>query len=162
MGSGLSCPIQVCWLLWESKALFPAVIGLLITPELSSTKNPKLVITKPLLSNTATLHLKSPYQHFDRKTYQELLHLIRILPMHGIKHITLNSPMFYHANGKLRNMDMLKKELTKCDARLSHSPTGSFHCLLGKFSLLAATDQRKKAGLANINLLNWHTVRIEI
>ena len=74
--------------------LFPAVTGLLINPELSTYTHSKLVITKPLLSQTATLHLKSPYQQFDRQTYQELLHFVQTLPEHGIKHIKLNSPMF--------------------------------------------------------------------
>ncbi len=143
-------------------ALFPAVIGLLINPELSIDTNSKLVITKPLLSKTATLHLKSPYQHFDRQTYQELLHLVQILPEHGIKHIKLNSPMFYHANGKLRCMAILEKGLDKRGARLIHSPAGAFDCFLGKISMLLSTDQRKKAGLANINLRSWYTLNIEL
>ena len=142
--------------------LFPALVGLLINPELNIDTDSKLVITKPLLSSTATLHLKSPYQHFDRQTYQELLHLVLILPEHGIKHIKLNSPMFYHANGKLRSMNMLEKGLGKRGARLIHSPAGAFDCLLGKFSLLVSTDQRKKAGLANINLRSWYTLDIEL
>ena len=142
--------------------LFPAVIGLLINPELSIDTDSKLVITKSLLSKTATLHLKSPYQHFDRQTYQEMLHLVQTLPEHGIKHIKLNSPMFYHANGKLRSMDMLEKGLGKRGARLIHSPAGAFDCLLGQFSLLVSTDQRKKAGLANINLRSWYTLNIKL
>lgn len=142
--------------------LFSVVLGLFINPELRAMDNNKLLITAPFLSKTAILHLNLPYQQFDRATYQELLHLIETLPIHGIRHIKLTSPMFYRANGKLRSMQTLGKILTKSTSKFTHAPAKKFDILLGRCCLLIATDKRKSEGLANINLLNWHTIYIDI
>ena len=139
---------------------FPAITALIIAPELNTAPNAKLVVTKPLLSRTATLHLKAPYQGFDRQTYRELFALVESLPQYNVEKLSLNSPMFYDNKGELRDMNVLEKGLNKRGARLSHSPAGAFDCLLGKISMLLSTDQQKKAGLANINLRNWHTLNI--
>ncbi|WP_394230735.1 hypothetical protein [Shewanella colwelliana] len=140
----------------------PAIAALIITPELNTAPNAKLVITKPLLSRTATLHLKAPYQDFDRQTYQELFTLVECLPQYGIKKIALNSPMFYDTNGKLRSMNLLEKGLNKQNARLSHSPARVFDCLLGKISMLASRDKQKHIKKHNVTLLKWHKIVITL
>ena len=140
----------------------PVFISLFAAPELHTEPNARLVITKPLLSRTATLHLKSPYQGFDRQTYRELFALVESLPQHGIDNISLNSPMFYDNKGTLRDMNVLENGLNKRHARLSHSPAGTFDCLLGKISMLISSDPRKKAQLNKINMTKWHCITIEL
>jgi hypothetical protein len=141
---------------------FPAITALIISPELSTAPNAKLVITKPLLSPTATLHLKAPYQGFDIQTYRELFALVECLPQYGINNISLNSPMFYDTKGELRSMNLLEKGLNKRGARLSHSPAGTFDCLLGKISMLASRDKKKHIKIHNVTLLKWHKIAITL
>ncbi len=142
--------------------LLPIVTALIISPELSLTKDAKLVMTKPLLSRTATLHLRTPYQDFDIQTYRELFTLVECLPQYGIKTITLNSPMFYDTRGKLRNFKRLEKGLNKRRARLSHAPIGRFDCLLGKISMLLSRDKRKHSSHCTTNRLRWHKIVITL
>lgn len=141
---------------------FPAITALIISPELSTASNAKLVITKPLLSCTATLHLKAPYQGFDRQTYQELFALVECLPQYGIKKIALKSPMFYDANRKLRSMSLLEKGLNKRGASLSHSPAGVFDCLLGKISMLLTQNKHKNSNHHTFSLQKWHKIVITL
>ena len=142
--------------------LCPIVFGLLLNPELTLSSNARLVITKSLISHTATLHLREPYQDFDRKTYQELLQLVTLLPQYGIEHIRLDSPMFYHASGELRSMTMLEKGLNQRGARFIHSPAGRFDCLLGKISMLVSTSKQKKSKIHHISLFKWHQILINL
>ena len=141
---------------------FPMFIALIVAPELNTTPNAKLVITKPLLSSTVTLHLKAPYQGFDRQTYQELFALVECLSQYGIEKIALNSPMFYDNKGELRSQDLLKNGLIKRKARLTHSPAGTFDCLLGKISMLVSRDKQKKSQFHHINNLKWHKIVITL
>lgn len=142
--------------------LCPIVFGLLLNPELTLSSNARLVITKSLISHTATLHLREPYQDFDRKTYQELLQLVTLLPQYGIEHIMLKSPMFYHASGSLRSMAMLEKGLNKRSAWLTHSPARRLDCLLGKISMLVSTSKQKKSKIHHISLFRWHQILINL
>jgi hypothetical protein len=140
----------------------PMAIGLMITPELNIAPSAKLVITKPLLSATATVHLKSPYQGIDIQTYRELFRLVECLPQYGINTLSLSSPMFYDATGQLRCFSVLEKGLNKRGARLSHSPAGAFDCLLGKISLRLARPRPKHALTHPVTLLKWHKIRIAL
>ena len=163
----LSTPIYILFYnvltYWDiAITAIPMITALAISPELNTAPNAKLVITKPFFSRRATLHLKAPYQGFDRQTYQELFALVECLPQYGIKKIALNSPMFYDNNGELRSLDLLKKGLIKRGARLRHSPAGTFDCLLGKISMLVSRDKQKKSQFHHINNLKWHKIVITL
>ena len=144
--------------------LLPLLALMFINPELTVPLNTttELVFTKPLWGKTVTVHLATPYQAFNRETYRQLFNLVDTLPRYGVKRLKLSSPMFYTQTGELRKMAILDKGLNKRYARLTHAPTGRFDCLLGKISMLLSRDKRKRAGLTKINIVNWHTITIEL
>lgn len=154
--------VMTHWDLLLILSTFAAITALIIAPELHISPNAKLVITKPLLSHTAILHLKAPYQGFDKQTYQELFTLVEYLPRHGVNTLSLTSPMFYNKQGQLRSLKLLEKGLNKRGARLSHSPAGVFDCLLGKISMLLSPNKRKKAQKSLIDLLRWHNITLHL
>lgn len=140
--------------------IFPVIISLIVNPELAIDSSANLVITKPLVGKGVTLHLRQPYQDFDRQTYKELLHLVEELPKYQVKVIKLSSPMFYDKRGKIRSFDTLEKGLNKRNAFFVHSSAGRFSCLVGKISMLLSSDKRKKEKIHNISLSKWHEIKI--
>ncbi|QBF82629.1 hypothetical protein EXU30_07940 [Shewanella maritima] len=137
----------------------PTITALMIAPELSLFCNSKLVVATPLYNSIVQIHLKKPYQVFDKATYQELLTLVEILPQYGITAIRLKSPMFYDASGDLRSMNGLKKALKKRHANFSHYPLSTFDCLLGKLGMLIYCKHHSNKPL-NIN--KWHCINITL
>jgi hypothetical protein len=62
----------------------------------------------------------------------------------------------------LRSMNLLEKGLNKRGARLSHSPAGTFDCLMGKISMLLSSNKRKESTPHAISLRKWHKIVITL
>ena len=150
------------WIFIVSFFVIPLFFASLPNLELQLHEQSKLVISKPLFSTKVQLHLKKPYQAFDRQTYQELLKLVSILPQYGIEQVKLTSPMFYEHNGQLRNFQTLEKLLMRHNATLQHVPAKWFDCILGKIGMRLSRSPQKKTGLEKINTNQWQTVTIDL
>lgn len=138
------------------------VISVIVAPELQHAPTSKLVITKPIFSTTATLHLAKPFQDFDKATYSELLTLVQILPTFHVKKIQLSSPMFYHPDGTLRDFSTLEKLLNKKNAALTTYEAKPWQNVLGKIIMMMNSCQEKKEKLKNINLSKWQVLTIKM
>lgn len=139
-----------------------AALGVLIPPELRLNSDSELVVTKSLFGSCAEIHLRNPYQSFTRRTYQELLRLVEYLPDKGIKRLKLTSPMFYRADGTLREFSTLEKLLAPKNAILSSYKAKPWRNLLGQLSMIVDGGKAKKEKISNINLNKWHVLDIQI
>ena len=139
----------------------PLCAALFLNPELQRIDQASLVVTKPLLSTVATVHLRNAYQPFDRETYAELMQLVRVLPSKGIPRITLTSPMFYKSNDELRDFSTLEKQLLRHNATLIHGPAKRFDCILGKIAIFLAANKYSGTTWHKIDTQRWHIIHID-
>ncbi|MGE4262193.1 hypothetical protein [Shewanella sp.] len=155
----------VGWLTLQQAAVFSILfvsLALLITPELSLRHDAELVVTKPLFGHQVSVHLSNPFQDFTLQTYRELLALVEIMPCFGVTNIRLCSPMFYDANGRLRDFSLLERQLQRKNARLTNRPAERWQNLLGIAVLFFSRDPQKREKRHNIHLNSWHILHIHL
>ncbi len=149
----LSIHFNLSWITILTLAVLSFVFSFIFSPKLRISPHSKFVITKSILSNTAILHLKTPYQNVDHETYLELLCLIKSLPKHGVKKIKIHSPIFFFSKTDLREIRLFKNHLNKKNITLNFIPTNKFYSLKEKINILTF---RKSSGRINPIKMSKH------
>ena len=120
--------------------------------------NARIIINKPVYSNKATIHLNEAFQSFDKKTYQELLIIIKYAQKYGFGVIEMSSPLFYKKTGELRSFDRLINAIKDKGIQVEHYKTPFFKHWFRSLAMLISQRKSSATTLKNINLMNWRTV----